>query len=87
MSKMDALRAMREAKYAETQRRSSAMPAKRAARPTVAPTAPRRVATTEEAEPPASEAEPAAGLCGHRNMGGRSCTRDAGHPQKSHRYS
>ena len=26
-------------------------------------------------------------LCGHRNMGGRSCTRELGHAEKSHRYS
>ena len=30
-------------------------------------------------------AEPA--LCGHRNMGGRTCTREHGHAAKSHRYS
>jgi hypothetical protein len=33
--------------------------------------------------------EAAAGLCGHRNMGGKSCTRDADHVQngiKNHRY-
>ena len=29
--------------------------------------------------------EPA--LCGHRNMGGRSCTRELAHAEKSHRYS
>jgi hypothetical protein len=27
------------------------------------------------------------GLCGHRSMNGRSCTRVKGHEQKSHRYS
>jgi hypothetical protein len=26
-------------------------------------------------------------LCGHRNMGGRTCTREAGHAAKSHRYA
>lgn len=25
--------------------------------------------------------------CGHTSMNGRRCTREAGHPQKSHRYS
>jgi hypothetical protein len=35
-----------------------------------------------------AEAEPAAqGLCGHRNMSGRTCTREHGHAAKSHRYS
>ncbi len=55
MSKVDALRAMREARYAEN------------------------AAKIDES------AEPA--LCGHRNMGGRSCTRELGHAEKSHRYS
>ena len=36
-------------------------------------------------------AEEAAGtdeeLCGHRNMSGRTCTREKGHAAKSHRYS
>jgi hypothetical protein len=27
------------------------------------------------------------GLCGHRSMNGRTCTRVKGHEQKSHRYS
>ncbi len=26
-------------------------------------------------------------LCGHRSMNGRTCTREAGHAAKSHRYS
>ena len=26
-------------------------------------------------------------LCGHRNMSGRTCTREKGHAAKSHRYS
>ena len=25
--------------------------------------------------------------CGHRSMNNRSCTRDAGHPEKNHRYN
>jgi hypothetical protein len=37
---------------------------------------------------PAAEASPGAEeLCGHRNMGGRTCTREQGHAAKSHRYS
>ncbi|MET0526119.1 MAG: hypothetical protein ABWZ91_15040 [Nocardioides sp.] len=31
--------------------------------------------------------EPAEELCGHRNIGGRTCTRERGHAAKSHRYS
>jgi hypothetical protein len=86
MSKMDNLRAMREARYAEA--------AARAAKPTQAagtakpPTAP--ASTT--ARPPTAEPEVPAGqeteaLCGHRNMSGRTCTREQGHAAKSHRYS
>ena len=30
---------------------------------------------------------PAEELCGHRNMSGRTCTRERGHAAKSHRYS
>ncbi|NYJ02531.1 hypothetical protein HNR19_003229 [Nocardioides thalensis] len=32
--------------------------------------------------------QPAAdGLCGHRSMNGRTCTREQGHAAKTHRYS
>lgn len=76
MSKMDALRAMREARYAEMTARSG--PAAPAARP-------RAVARTA---PPVAPPEPAAeARCGHRNMSGRACTREAGHAAKTHRYS
>jgi hypothetical protein len=81
MSKMDNLRAMREARYAEAQKRSAAAPATPAVKAPVAPPA----ATTKKASP-----EPAAAteeLCGHRNMSGRTCTRESGHAAKSHRYS
>jgi hypothetical protein len=86
MSKMDNLRAMREAKYAEAQKRAGSAPARPKApvAPTVAATTNR--ATTKRATP-AADAAPAEGLCGHRNMSGRTCTREQGHPQKSHRYS
>ena len=89
MSKMDALRAMREAKYAEAQKRSAGTPAKRAARPPVAPPTSTRASAAKSAAgvTPAPDAEAAPGLCGHRNMSGRTCTREQGHPQKSHRYS
>jgi hypothetical protein len=81
MSKMDNLRAMREAKYAETQKRAAAAPA----RPTapVAPPAPAKAATKAAPAPAVTGDD----LCGHRNMSGRTCTRESGHPQKSHRYS
>ena len=81
MSKMDGLRAMREARYAQAQARGATAGAK----PTVA----RKAA--ERSAPKAAEAGPASrrrgGLCGHRNMSGRTCTREQGHAAKSHRYS
>ncbi len=74
MSKMDDLRAMREARYAKAAARG-AQPAAPAKHP-VAPAVPRVT------EPVAAEA-----LCGHQNIGGRTCTRERGHAAKSHRYS
>lgn len=83
MSKVDALRAMREARYAEQQKRAAAAPPR--AKAPVAPPAPAKAdAPRAAATPPEPAAE---GLCGHRNMSGRTCTRESGHPQKSHRYS
>jgi hypothetical protein len=85
MSKMDNLRAMREAKYADAQKRAAAAPARPTAKAPVAPAAP---AATRAAEPAGSDATAAADdLCGHRNMSGRTCTRERGHSAKSHRYS
>lgn len=79
MSKMDNLRAMREAKYAESQKRAAAAPARPKA--AVAPPAAAKKAA------PATEPAAAEELCGHRNMSGRTCTREQGHAAKSHRYS
>ncbi len=91
MSKMDNLRAMREAKYADAQKRAAGAPAKpAAARAPVAPTAkaPAKAAGdplgTAAAEAEVGDTEE---LCGHRNMSGRTCTRERGHSAKSHRYS
>lgn len=76
MSKMDAMRAMREARYQATQ----SGPSKARSAPKVqAPAQPDRPATVAE---PAQE-----GLCGHRAISGRTCTREKGHAAKSHRYS
>jgi len=88
MSKMDNLRAMREAKYAESQKRAGTAPAR--AKAPVAPPAAAKAAT--KAVPTAADkAAEATGtdeeLCGHRNMSGRTCTREKGHAAKSHRYS
>lgn len=87
---MDNLRAMREAKYAAAQKRGADAPARPKA--PVAPPAPsaRSSATTSAEKAAAVEAAAPAGaeaLCGHRNMSGRTCTREAGHAAKSHRYS
>lgn len=75
MSKEAALRAMREARFNARSARTPT-PAKPAARP----------AKPEPAGNAAVEA-PGDGLCGHRSMNGRTCTREQGHAAKSHRYS
>lgn len=82
MSKMDALRAMREAKYAANAKRSAAATPRPAA--TNVPVAP-KAAAKAAAAPAGPSAD--ASACGHRNMSGRTCTREAGHAAKSHRYS
>ena len=79
MSKMDNLRAMREAKYAESQKRAASAPVR--AKAPVAPPAPKKSSA------PTPEASTDEELCGHRNMSGRTCTREKGHAAKSHRYS
>lgn len=85
MSKMDNLRAMREARYEAASR--AAKPS--AAKPAAAPKKPAQP-VTKRAEPKASAADPEAAqeeLCGHRAISGRTCTREKGHSAKSHRYS
>ena len=82
MSKEAALRAMREAAYAERQAGTRAA-AKPAAKPTGAAAAPAKKQAARKAAPVAATDE----LCGHRSMNGRSCTREQGHAAKSHRYS
>lgn len=71
MSKESDLRAMREARYSERRSGSEARPA---------PVIP-------AVRPAKAEQPPTDGLCGHRSMNGRSCTREQGHQAKSHRYS
>lgn len=87
MSKMDGLRAMREAKYAEAAKRGGKPATKPAAKPAASQTASPTVAPSTAAKPPAEAEAPTEQLCGHRNMSGRSCTREHGHAAKSHRYS
>ncbi|MEV5002371.1 hypothetical protein [Nocardioides sp. LML1-1-1.1] len=81
MSKMDAVRAMREARYAEAQARSATP---KTPTPKTPKTPTQRTPAKKAGASPAEETD---GLCGHRNMSGRTCTREQGHPQKSHRYS
>jgi hypothetical protein len=76
MSKMDALRAMREARYEQAVARSTKAAPKR-------PTALAPTAASLPAEPQVTTE----GLCGHRAISGRTCTREAGHAAKSHRYA
>lgn len=85
MSKVDAQRAMREAKYARL--RASGPSRREAAAAGGTSTAP-AVATpsTEPARVAATAAAPEGARCGHTSMNGRACTREAGHAEKSHRY-
>ena len=92
MSKIDAQRAMWKQRYERRQAAAAAQPSSAAPQPPVAPPESPRpsvaqapVAVAELTEPELTE--PAEELCGHRNMGGRTCTRERGHTAKSHRYS
>ena len=102
MSKVDALRALREAKYAADRAAAPAGTVRKAAaaRPSgVTASKSGTAAESRTATRPArgskgavsgpsetDEAETEA-LCGHRNMGGKSCTRPENHSEKNHRYS
>ena len=88
MSKVDAQRAMREARYAALRAQPPAT--RRPAPPREQPTAEAPpVEALPTASPPAKRrraADTATGLCGHRSIGNKSCQREAGHPEKAHRY-
>ena len=77
MSKVDALRALREARHAQA---SAAPPAARAV--TAKAATPKATKKTPTVSTPVED-----GSCGHRNMSGRSCTRPFGHAETSHRYT
>ena len=87
MSKLDAQRAMREAKYA---RNRASGPTRREAAAVGGTTTPGlRTPSAKPAQ--AAKAAPTAAAsegerCGHKSMNGRACTREAAHAQKSHRY-
>jgi hypothetical protein len=93
MSKVDAQRAMREAKYARTQ---ASGVSRRAATPAETQPLTPAAGAPQPKHKPASEAAAAATgpsaaalegeRCGHRSMNGRVCTREAAHAEKSHRY-
>ncbi|MGA8847384.1 MAG: hypothetical protein WB471_12285 [Nocardioides sp.] len=91
MSKMDNLRAMREARYEAAQKLAKDGPAKPATKPAARPvagSAAQPATTAASSVSGAAAADVAAdALCGHRNMSGRTCTREQGHAAKSHRYS
>lgn len=87
MSKMDALRAMREAKYEAAQKTSQKAGAKAPQASTRPPVAPPATSPAAQAQPEKTDAAQPDALCGHRNMSGRTCTREHGHAAKSHRYS
>ncbi|MEO6203979.1 MAG: hypothetical protein ABIO67_01145 [Mycobacteriales bacterium] len=85
MSKVDGLRALREARYAANAATatSAARPPAAARRPAATVVKPAKAATSAAAVPADASAED----CGHRNMSGRGCTRPQGHSEKSHRYT
>ncbi|UUW88235.1 hypothetical protein ABFU82_07460 [Nocardioides sp. WV_118_6] len=91
MSKLDALRAMREARFKQDQERAGKPSAR--VRPPVAPAAatpaakPARASRGAAATEGGSETTEDEALCGHRNISGRTCTRERGHAAKTHRYS
>ena len=83
MSKVDAMRALRDARRAAASAGPAAAPPRTAAR-AAAPARPAPAPLSDAAAPVPDE-----GLCGHRNMGGRSCTRELDHVKngtKNHRY-
>ena len=82
MSKMDDTRAMREARHAAYRARVATRPAEPETQRRVADRAVRPEVAPVPAPPPAED-----GLCGHRAISGRTCTREKGHAAKSHRYS
>ncbi len=84
MSKYEAQRAMKLAKY----ERDMARAADRAGgSPRAAATAPPVAPSKTKAAPAAAASSSSTATCGHKSMNGRACTREAGHSEKSHRYS
>ena len=92
MSKVDAQRAMREAKYAQNRasgptRREAAVAAGTSTTPAAPASSPKPARAAKPAKAAPVAAAPEGERCGHKSMNGRACTREAGHPEKNHRYS
>ena len=79
MSKMNGLRAMREARYEAARKGATAA----TPRPKAAPAATSKTAKAPVPPDGATTDE----LCGHKAISGRTCTREKGHAAKSHRYA
>ena len=86
MSKMDNLRAMREARYEESQARAKASAGSAAPKAKAPPPAPAPL-LADVPDSPTEVPEQETALCGPRAISGRTCTREAGHSAKSHRYA
>ncbi|MGV8966062.1 MAG: hypothetical protein ACOH2F_07265 [Cellulomonas sp.] len=99
MSKLDAQRAMRAAKYDAAHAGAGSRPARSNApgpdgagltAPSKAPSKARSKTAAKSRKPAAvvpdsDEASPE--LCGHRSMAGKACKRPLGHSETSHRYT
>lgn len=86
MGKVDDMRAMREARYAARQKMSEDLqkkydndPGLRKALKDAAESG-----TVKKERPPRREVTEE--LCGHRAIGGKTCTRPKDHAEKNHRY-
>lgn len=97
MSKVDAMQAMREARYAARATAGQGTPVPpsplrvrslpiNADDPGKAPAAAGPAAQESTSTVIPEETEQAEALCGHRSMNNRNCRRPAGHAEKNHRY-
>ena len=95
MSKLDAVRALREARFNQERSRQTTpdtpRAATRAAQRAVAPVAPEVSQPVPQPVPhpvaTAGASDTADELCGHAGRGGRTCVRERGHAAKTHRYA
>ncbi len=91
MSKVDAQRAMREARFAALQAQAKAraqgQPPAQGKAATPGPVAPSQVSRTRTAADEPAPMTETDDLCGHRSIGNKRCQRPKGHAEKNHRYS